>query len=96
LAAINTTDGRVAWVAALPRWDNPKEQKDSLTWYGPLLAGDRLIVGGSNHDLLAVSPYTGEILGRQPLSGAAAPFPPIVADGLVLVVSDKGRLVALK
>jgi outer membrane protein assembly factor BamB len=96
LAAINIVDGRVAWVTPLPRWDDPKAQTDSLTWYGPVLAADRLIVGGSNHNLLAISPYTGEILGRQPLSGSAAPFPPVVADEVVLVVSDKGRLLALR
>jgi outer membrane protein assembly factor BamB len=96
LAAINALDGRVAWLTALPRWDDPEKQKDSLTWYGPTLAGDRLIVGGSNDQLLSVSPYTGAILGRQALSNSAAPFAPVVADGTVLVVSDGGRLIALR
>ena len=56
----------------LPRWENPEKQKDPITWFGPVLAGDRLVVAGTNSEALAVSPYTGEILGRQTLSGAAS------------------------
>jgi outer membrane protein assembly factor BamB len=85
----------VAWVTELPRWGNPEKEKDPITWYGPLLAGDRLVVAGTNHQALAVSPYTGEILGRQRLSGAAS-LGPVVAGGTVFVVTDDGRLLALR
>jgi outer membrane protein assembly factor BamB len=95
MAAISRDDGRVAWVTDLPRWENPEKQKDPITWYGPLLAGDRLIVAGTNHQSLAASPYTGEILGQQKLSGAAS-LGPVVADGTVFVVTDDGRLLALR
>jgi outer membrane protein assembly factor BamB len=93
--AVNREDGRVAWATDLPRWDNPDKKKGPITWFGPLLAGDRLVVAGTNGEALAVSPYTGEILGRQTLSGAAS-LGPIVADGTVFVVSDDGRLLALR
>ncbi len=95
IAALARDDGRVAWVTDLPRWENPEKQKGPITWYGPLLAGDRLIVAGTNQQALAVSPYTGEILGQQDLSGAAS-LGPIVADGTVFVVTDDGRLLALR
>jgi outer membrane protein assembly factor BamB len=96
LAAIDAADGRVAWVAALPRWENPEKQKESISWWGPSLLGDRLVVAGTSKDALSISPYTGEILGRQTLTGAAAPLEPVVADGTLLVVSDDGRLLALR
>jgi outer membrane protein assembly factor BamB len=95
MAALNRDDGRVAWVTDLPRWENTEKQRDPITWYGPLLAGDRLVVAGTNHQALAVSPYTGEILGQQELSGAAS-LGPVVADGTVFVVTDDGRLLALR
>ena len=95
MAAVSRDDGRVAWVTDLPRWENPEKQKDPITWYGPLLAGDRLIVAGTNHQALAASPYTGEILGQQKLSGAAS-LGQVVADGTVFVVTDDGRLLALR
>jgi len=85
----------VAWVTELPRWENPEKEQDPITWYGPLLVGDRLVAAGTNHEALAVSPYTGEILGRQRLSGAAS-LGPIAAEGTVFVVTDDGRLLALR
>jgi outer membrane protein assembly factor BamB len=95
IAALNRADGHVPWVTELPRWENPEKQRDPITWFGPLLAGDRLVVGGTNHEALAVSPYTGEVLGRQKLSGAAS-LRPIVVDGTVFIVTDDGRLLALR
>jgi outer membrane protein assembly factor BamB len=95
MAALNRDDGRVSWVTQLPRWENPEKQEDAIIWYGPLLVSDRLVVAGTNHEALAVSPYTGEILGRQDLTGAAS-LGPIVADGTVFVVTDDGRLLALR
>lgn len=96
LAAINTADGRVAWVATLPRWENPEKQRDPISWWGPTLLGDRLVIAGTSKDALSISPYTGEILSRQALSAAAAPLEPVVADGTLLVVSDDGKLLALR
>jgi outer membrane protein assembly factor BamB len=95
MAAVHRDDGRVAWVTDLPRWENPEKQRDAITWFGPLLVGDRLIVAGTSHEALAVSPYTGEILGRQKLSGAAS-LGPVAAGGTVFVVTDDGRLLALR
>jgi len=95
IAALNRDDGRVSWVTQLPRWKNPEKEEDPIIWYGPLLVSDRLVVAGTNHEALAVSPYTGEILGRQELSGAAS-LGPIVADGTVFVVTDDGGLLALR
>ncbi len=96
IAALNLDDGRVAWVTALPRWENPEKQTDSLTWFGPILVGDRLVVTGTSAEALAVSPYTGDILGRQTLSDPAAPVGPMIADGTLLVITDNGRLAALR
>jgi len=95
MAAINRDDGRVAWVTDLPRWNNPEKERGIITWYGPLLVGDRLVVAGTSESALAVSPYTGEILGQQELSGKAS-LGPVAAAGTVFVVTDDGRLLALR
>ncbi len=96
LVAIDAADGRLAWVSGLPRWENAEKQSGLISWWGPALLGDRLVVAGTSGDALSVSPYTGDILSRQALSGAAAPLEPVVADGILLVVSDDGRLLALR
>jgi outer membrane protein assembly factor BamB len=95
IAAVNRDDGRVAWVTDLPRWGNPDKQRDPIFWFGPVLAGDRLVVAGTNQQALAISPYTGEVLGQQDLSGSAS-LGPIIVDGTVFVVTDDGRLLALR
>ena len=96
IAAINANDGRVTWITQLPRWADPKERKNTLTWYGPLLVSDRLIVTGTSKDALSVSPYTGEVLGHIKLSESAAPVAPVAADGTVLLVTNAARLIALR
>lgn len=96
IAAVNITDGRISWITQLPRWEDPDKRKHTLTWYGPLLVSDRLIVTGISEDALSISPYTGEILGHISLSEAAAPSVPVVADGTVLIVTNDGRLTALR
>jgi hypothetical protein len=53
-----------------------------------------LILGSSNRLLMAVSPYTGDILGQQKLSDAVA-VTPSVAGGTVYVIADDATLVAL-
>jgi outer membrane protein assembly factor BamB len=95
MAAIDREDGRVAWVTQLPRWENEKKQSDPITWFGPVLVSDRLIVAGTNKKALSVSPYTGAILGQQELSGGAA-LGPVVVAGTVFIVCDDGRLIALR
>jgi outer membrane protein assembly factor BamB len=96
IAAVNINDGRISWITQLPRWEDPNKRKNTLTWYGPLLVSDRLIVTGISEDALSISPYTGEILGHITLSEAAAPTSPVVAGGTVLIVTNDGRLMALR
>ena len=97
LAAINATDGRIAWVTDLPRWENEEKSQDPIQWVGPILAGDRLIVAcsGGEQEAFAVSPYSGKILGRQSLPGNAS-LAPIVAAGTVFQITDDASLLALR
>ena len=97
LAAVNTVDGRIAWVTDLPRWEDEEKGKGPIYWTGPVLAGDRLIVAsrGSDPEAFAVSPYTGKILGRQSLPGSAS-LAPIVADNMVFMLTDDATLMALR
>ncbi|MGH7043719.1 MAG: PQQ-binding-like beta-propeller repeat protein [Acetobacteraceae bacterium] len=96
ITAIRIDDGTVAWATQLPRWKNAKHHTNPLTWFGPLLAAGRLVVTGTSGDALAISPYTGAILGHQKLPGPAAPVQPILASGTLLLLSNDGRLIALR
>jgi outer membrane protein assembly factor BamB len=94
IGAINVDAARVAWVHDLPRFENPDKQKDPITWYGPVLAGNRLIVLGTNKECRLLNPLNGETVTTLSLSDNPSPFAPVVADGTLLVVTEDGKLTA--
>ncbi|MDA8249962.1 MAG: PQQ-binding-like beta-propeller repeat protein [Rhodospirillales bacterium] len=94
VGAVNRSDGAVAWVTQLPLWQDEKKQEGPIGWIGPVLAGNRLILLGSNKEVLAVDPVTGKPGTRQTIDGAAAVAPAIAGDTLFVVTVD-GTLLAL-
>lgn len=94
-AALRRSDGRVRWVTPLPRFRDEARRRDPVTWTGPLLIGDRLVVASNRGEALALSPYTGEILGRQRLPGGVS-VPPVAAEGTVYLLTDGAELLALR
>lgn len=95
VVCVTRTEGRIRWVQSLPEFEDQVEKTDPIQWSGPTLAGDRLLVMGSNGDAYSISPYTGEIIGHLALP-ARSHLPAIVVDGTVLIVTDTGELVALR
>lgn len=95
LVALSRQDGRIHWVQALPRYEDPDDRDDPIIWTGPILVADRLIVAGSNGEALAVSPYTGRFLGRIEMPDGIS-VAPVVAGGSVYFLSDNAQLVAYR
>ena len=71
------------------------EQEGLITWRGPVLAGDRLIIAGSHGKALSVSPYNGAELGEVDLPGSIAVAPTVAGETLYFVTTS-GTLVAYK
>jgi outer membrane protein assembly factor BamB len=86
--------GKVKWVTPLTQYRDEKRH-DPILWAGPVLAGDRLLVGGTTGELLALSPYTGEIIGKVNI-GNPIRLAPVVANRVIYVLTDNGRLFALR
>ncbi len=95
ITAISRNSGRIYWVRSLPRYEDPKDQEDPIIWTGPILVSDRLIVAGSHGKAIAVSPYTGRILGSVKLPDGVS-VPPVVAAGSIYFLSDDAELVAYR
>ncbi len=93
--ALSRRDGRIRWVTQLPRFRKPEDRSDRITWSGPLLASDRLILVSSTGSAIAISPYTGELLGEIRLPDGAM-VAPILADETLYVLTDDGDLVAYR
>jgi outer membrane protein assembly factor BamB len=87
--------GQVRWTQALQRWEGEEKKSDKIVWAGPVLAGDRLIVVGTNAMALSVSPYTGQTIGQIDLPGPAH-IPPVVADRTLYILTDDGDLLAYR
>jgi len=97
ILCMSRRDGRVKWIRQLRRYEDPKAKTDKgiITWYGPVLAGDRLLVASTDERLLSISPYTGDLLGEVRLPDKAS-VSPVVADGTVYVVTDDATLSAYR
>ena len=95
IVCVSRDDGKILWVRGLPRFEDPKDQEGPITWSGPILVGDRLILAGSNGEALAISPYDGHILGAQDMP-ASVSVPPIVAGGYVFFLADDADLLAYR
>lgn len=93
--ALSRRDGRVRWVHRLPPFEDMEDRENPIQYAGPVLVGDRLLVGSSDGFVYSISPYTGELLGRIEI-GEAIYVSPIVADGSVYILSDDGTLHAYR
>jgi outer membrane protein assembly factor BamB len=95
MVCFDAAQGLVRWVTQLQKWDDEEDKKDRIVWVGPVLASNRLIVASSRGDAMAISPYTGEILGKQELPDGVTISPIVAADTLIFVTVE-GELVAYR
>ncbi len=92
---ITRSEGKVRWVTRLDQYRKVKKKKGAIQWAGPVLAGERLWVAGSNRELLAIDPYEGKRLATIKLK-AAAYLPPVVAGGTLYQLTDDGSVTAYR
>lgn len=88
-------NGGIRWVRQLQRYEDEDDKEDPIYWSGPVLAGDRILLGSSHGELWSVSPYTGRLLGRIDV-GDPIFLPAVVAQDTVFVLTDDAKLVALR
>jgi outer membrane protein assembly factor BamB len=59
------------------------------------MVGGQLVLASSTGEVIAVDPETGRTTNTQRVGGPVF-IPPIAADGLIYVVTDDARLIALR
>jgi outer membrane protein assembly factor BamB len=81
----------------LPEFEETRtrRQKTRFAHYGPIIAGGRLIVASGDGVIRQFDTASGAFLGTLELPGGAASNP-IVANGVLYVVSKRGQLVAFR
>lgn len=95
LACFNAGTGQVVWVKELPKYSNEKKQKGRITYSGPLVASGQIVAASSTGDLIAFDPQTGEEMKRLKL-GDAVYIEPIAVQDKLIVLTDDGRLIAIR
>ena len=95
VVCVTRGDGKIRWVLKLDRYGKPKKKENPIVWSGPVLASDRLLIAGSNRQLVTVSPYTGALISAVKLD-APAYLPPVVAGNTVYLLTDDGKLTAYR
>ena len=95
LICVNRASGRVRWINQLPEFQRAKKKRGQISYKGPILAGGRLIVVGTNGVIVNVDPETGsyqsQIRLRRGISQA-----PIVANSTLYIYDDSGVLHAYR
>ena len=74
MLALARSTGKIKWMTQLPRFKDPKDKKGPISWVGPILAGDRLIVASSDGQISNVSPIDGAVQSTVVDQGADRAF----------------------
>ncbi|WP_093316065.1 PQQ-like beta-propeller repeat protein [Sphingomonas jatrophae] len=93
LLCIQRTTGRVRWSAQLRHFRNQKKKTGPITWIGPVLAGDRLLVASSRGELVSVGVADGKV-GDAVDVGDSVALPLVVADNMLYVLTNDGQITA--
>jgi outer membrane protein assembly factor BamB len=93
--AIARASGKNRWITQLPAFHNPKSKNGPISYTGPILAGGRLIVGSSEGAIIFVEPDHGAVQGQTNLK-VGVTLPPVVANNMLYVLDDDGRLHAFR
>jgi outer membrane protein assembly factor BamB len=95
LMRVNAAEGIVVWSVPLPEYTNPEKRKGGLVHFGPVLAGGKLNVAGSDGLIRSFDPVGGGLLGVTELpAGAAGSM--AVAGGQMFIVDADGTLHAFQ
>jgi outer membrane protein assembly factor BamB len=93
LLCIARSTGKIRWVSELQHFKKKKKKKGLITWTGPILAGDRLIAASSEGEMVNIALADGAVQSRIK-SGAGITLPPIVANNMLYVLDDSGKITA--
>lgn len=95
LLAIARSTGRVRWISQLQRYRDEEDKEGPIFWTGPVLAGNQLWVASSRGMLYRVSVVEGSAQQYADLDEPVS-LPPIVADNMLYILDDSGRIHAYR
>ncbi len=95
LLCVARATGKVRWVSQLQRYRKNKAKNGPVSWTGPVLAGERLILANSEGGLTYVSPADGKVVSSVKV-GAPVFLSPVVANSTLYILDNSGRISAFR
>ena len=105
LVCLARATGKVRWISQLRHYMSEKTKKDGtlkegkkanpVTWFGPVLAGGRLVLTNSAGQIVSASVDSGKV-GTVIENKTPFTLPPIVSNSTLYVLDQKGRVAAYR
>ncbi|MEM5517231.1 PQQ-binding-like beta-propeller repeat protein [Henriciella sp. AS95] len=95
IVCMSAATGQIYWVKQLRQWEKQKKKKGRISYAGPIVASNQVLVASSQGELIALSPQTGERTGSVKL-GDPVYLEPISVGDKVFVLTDDARLIAIR
>ncbi|MDE3028608.1 MAG: PQQ-binding-like beta-propeller repeat protein [Paracoccaceae bacterium] len=98
LVRLDAATGAEVWKTPMPLYVPVKKEKrrrDIYAYYGPIMAGNRLIVTSSDGQIRSFDPVSGKLISTVPM-GAGAASAAVVAGRTLYVVGEDGKLRAFR
>lgn len=97
LIRLDASDGSRIWGMPLPNFteNRPRRQVEVVAHYGPILAGNQLVVASNDGQMRFFDPVSGNLTHTVAVPGGATTSP-IVAGGVLYVVGTRGQLHAFR
>ncbi len=95
LLCVQRASGKIRWISQLQRYKKEKKKTGAITWRGPVLAGNRLIIASSEGEVWSVATDEGTATQIFKSKGAIS-VSPIVAGNMLYLLDDDGNISAFR
>jgi hypothetical protein len=79
----------------LPNFEDPEDRDEPISWSGPILISNRLLLVASSGDAVLLSPFDGRV-EHQFVLPAGVRVAPVAAGGTVYILTENADLIALR
>ncbi|MBC6444778.1 MAG: PQQ-binding-like beta-propeller repeat protein [Alphaproteobacteria bacterium GM202ARS2] len=96
LLCIDREDGKAVWIKQLPVWKDPSEKDERILWRGPIVSNGRVLVMSSYGAIRRHNITNGALYDERQVIYNPVLLPPIIADGILYILSGDGKITALR
>lgn len=95
LVALDKTTGNSIWIKNIPQYENPEKRKNQIFWSGPIMINSQLVLVGTNGIIAIYNAQNGDLV-QQLATKKSMSLSPIIANGIIYMVSTDGSLLAYR